>query len=104
MDEAGLSVIICLCAVVVVLGTALVVSLWRVSRLADKCINHALAESMDQREVMRMKLQTDNQELLLREARRREREATEPRVVDHVVVDGAEPDIQVATGRSFRGA
>jgi hypothetical protein len=104
MDEAGLSVIICLCAVVVVLGTALVVALWRVSRLADKCINHALAESMDQREVMRMKLQTDNQELLLREARRRERENSGTHVVSEPAIDGAEPDIQVATGRSFRGA
>jgi hypothetical protein len=99
MDAAGLSVIAVLCAVIVLLGAACVVSLWRVSRLADKCINHALAESYAQRDVMRMKHDAEHQELLLREARRKDRK--EVRMPDHV--DGSEPDIQVATGR-FDGA
>lgn len=71
MDETQLAVTVVLCVCNIMLAVGLVVSLWRVSRLADKCINHALAESLNQREIMRLQFDTEHQEFLLREARTR---------------------------------
>lgn len=73
MDATELVVIV-LASLVVFMGVALAIANFRMARFAEKSLEHAMAWSVDQREFMRTRFDTENQELLLREARDRQRE------------------------------
>lgn len=78
MSELQL-VLVALVAVVFLLACGLVLANRTMSRTIDHtqrfnlaCLKHALAESLNQREMLRMEFDSHHQELLLREARARD--------------------------------
>ncbi len=91
--------------VVMILASALVVTniAWaigfssavrRIQRLMEKCINHAFAESPNQREMSRLESDQDRAEIFLRESRRKDKAAERRPVVE------ASPDIVEAIGET----
>lgn len=87
----------CLFAVSLVLSGAMVVAIVSLRKLMGKCIDHALAESVNQREISRMRFEAEHQEFLLREAREKARREMRDPTPRPNYPEG-EPEIMVATG------
>lgn len=97
MAETELAVVIgfALClGTIIFLASRLAIANRTTQAFASKCLEHALAINADEREFMRMKIETDREELLLREKRDVERHRTGRRINE----DGQAPDISANTG------